>query len=371
MLSLDRFLSLFDTKNNLSFSFFFKYYKVRINTKLVPLKEYIIKKQIDMEDIKLLFENIRNRNDYLIRFYNTSLSIPDTLEIAEPPMKKREMNNNVHVKYKNIIRNMFYKEILKLTESGIANNPTFMNVLSDLYNNNIIDYKLLTPSALHYIRNGRIGSVFSSYYFRASILNPYLIYSLNMRIFHSSRVFTPTLGWGSYFYGFAQSNITHYVGVDVIPSVCNGVRKFSRKFPHINTDIICRPSESLLGNEYMEKYRGFFDLVFFSPPYYKLELYPGEQQSTNNYSSYSDWLDKYWDKTIQLCYQLLGPSGKLCYIISDYGSASIGEAYSLVHDMNLITRRYFTYRESLPMYNKNVHVTSHRETNEKIFIFQK
>jgi len=371
MLSLDTFLFLFHTKKKLTFSQFLKHYKVRINAKIVGLEEYISKKQIAKEDIRLLYNHIQDRETYLTRFYNTSLKIPDNLEIAEPPMKRREMNNNKNVGYKNVIRNLFYKEILQLTSSGIANNPTYMNVLFDLYSGGVIDYKLLTPSALHYIRNGRIGSVFSSYYFRASILNPYLIYSLNTQIFRAKRIFTPTLGWGSYFYGFSQSNITHYVGVDVIPSVCKGVREFSEGFPHIKSEFICKPSESLLGDPAMAKYRGFFDLVFFSPPYYKLELYPGKQQSTTNYSTYSEWLAEYWTKTIQLCYQLLEPSGKLCYIISDYGSEGMGESYSLIRDMNSISRRFFTYKESLPMYNKNVHVTMHRETSEKIFIFQK
>jgi hypothetical protein len=38
--------------------------------------------------------------------------------------------------------------------------------------------------------------------------------------------------------------------------------------------------------------------------------------------------------------------------------------------MNAITEKYFTYKEMMPMYNKNVHVTAHRETSEKIFIFE-
>ena len=78
-----------------------------------------------------------------------------------------------------MIRNIHYEDILKNTYSGIENNPTFMKVLYDLYINRIIDYKILTPSAIHYIMDGRIGSVFSSFYFRASIMNPYLVYSLN------------------------------------------------------------------------------------------------------------------------------------------------------------------------------------------------
>lgn len=372
MLSLTTFLSLFDNKKPIDYNHFVRNAKVRINKRIVSLKEYCMKKNINPQDIKLLFENIQNRNLYLTRFYNKSLRTPNSLMITEDPMKRREMNNDKNVIHKNIVRNMFYKEILKLTQSGMENNPTFMNVLHDLYIENIIDYKLLTPSALHYIRDGRIGSVFSSYYFRASILNPYLIYSLNHRIFHCKRIFTPTLGWGSYFYGFSQTDITDYVGVDVIHSVCNGVNTFTRAFPQINSEIICKPSENLLKDrQFMKYYSGFFDLVFFSPPYYKLELYPGNEQSTNNYTNYNDWLLNYWEKTIQLCKHVLEPSGKMCYIISDYGSDNTGEKYNLIHDMNTISKKYFSYKEMLPMYNKNVHVTTHRETNEKIFIFEK
>jgi hypothetical protein len=372
MLTLDTFLSLFHSRTTPDYNYFFRNAKVRIHNKIISLKEYCIKKNIHTQDIKLLFENIRRRDLYLTRFYNKSLKCPNSLMITEDPMKKREMNNDKNVIYKNIIRNMFYKEILQLTKSGMENNPSFMDVLYDLYVEHIIDYKLLTPSALHYIREGRIGSVFSSYYFRASILNPYLIYSLNKRIFRAKRIFTPTLGWGSYFYGFSQTGITHYVGVDVIPSVCSGVHTFTRAFPQIDSEIICKPSENVAKDRrFMNKYRGFFDLVFFSPPYFKLELYPGSEQSTTNYSNYEDWLHHYWEKTIQLCKQLLEPSsGKICYIISDYGSDNVGEKYNLIEDMNAITEKYFKYKEMLPMYNKNVHVTAHRETSEKIFIFE-
>ena len=39
--------------------------------------------------------------------------------------------------------------------------------------------------------------------------------------------------------------------------------------------------------------------------------------------------------------------------------------------MNKITEKYFTLIDTLPLYNKNVHVTEHRETAEKIIVFRK
>ena len=151
----------------------------------------MISNDINKNDLKELYENINiiHRNEYLERFYNVSLEIPETFKITDKPMTNRNMNNNSLVNYKNVIRNMFYKEILRDTKSGFNNNPSFFIVLDELYNKQIIDYKILTPSALFYMKNGRLGSVFSSFYFRASIMNPYLVYSLIL-IYHKTWLFT-------------------------------------------------------------------------------------------------------------------------------------------------------------------------------------
>jgi hypothetical protein len=344
---------------------------VKIGQRIVPLMEYMkTKDKLAAADIKLLFENVRNRNDYLTRFYETSLKIPDSLAITDAPMKNKQMNNNALVKYKNIIRNMFYKEILRDTKSGMDNNPTFFDVLEDLYVRNIIDYKILTPSAVHYMKNGRLGSVFSSFYFRASIMNPYLVYSLNQSVLHGTRIFTPTLGWCSYCYGFLESpGVVEYVGTDVITSVCKKTAQFANEYyPNKSVKIYNSPSESLLTPKFIDQYRNHFDVVFFSPPYYRLEMYPGTNQSTTKYKTYEEWLAGYWEKTIQLCHQVLSPGGKLCYILSGYGS---NNEFNLLKDMNMVTMKYFKLKSQQPMFNKNVHVTEHRETGETIMIFIK
>ena len=372
MKSIDSFLSLFDKKSNtFSFQSFLKEAKVKVGYHLIPLKEYMTKKNIDLADIKVLFENIKNKNDYLTRFYNKSLFYdPADIHITEKPMENKHMNNNDKVQYKNIIRNMFLIEILKQTKSGMTNVQTFLDTLDNLYNKWIIENKLLAPSSLYYIKEGRIGSVFSSYFFRASIMNPYLVYSLNTSIFKGKRIFTPTLGWGSYYYGFAESGIAEYVGTDVIPSVCHKVHDFSKKYyPDIETNILCSPSEKLETNSaFMKKYKKHFDVVFFSPPYFKLELYAGSRQSTSQYPTYAIWLKEYWEKTIQLCEAVLMKKGILCYILSSYGEDN---ECDLLKDMNTITRKYFKFKSKQPMYNKKVNVVKQREPDEQIMIFIK
>ena len=73
-------------------------------------------------------------------------------------------------------------------------------------------------------------------------------------------------------------------------------------------------------------------------------------------------------KTIKLCYKVLTPGGKMCYILSGYGTDN---EYDLINDMNKIAQKYFTLNGTQTMYNKNVHVTEHRETDEKIMLFVK
>ena len=375
-LTLEQFLILFESKKTNTFTFFLDSAMVRTSNQLVPLISYIEKKNIDMDDIQILFTSIQNKNDYLTRFYNKSL-LPK-IENQKPksfptPMPEDKINNNQVVPYKNIIRNLHYKEILISTKSGLENLPTFLDVVNDLFVNYIIDYKLLCASSRHYTRNGRLGSVFSSLFFRASIMNPFVVYSLNKSVLKGTKIFTPTLGWTSYCYGFLEcEEVIEYVGNDVIQSVCNTTEQFVKDYyPNKVVEIFASPSENLLKNTiFNDKYREHFDTIFFSPPYYRLELYSGVEQSTTNYKTYDEWLNGYWKPTILLCHYVLQKGGKLCYIISNYGGK---EKYNLVDDMNKITLDIgFSNYKILNMYNKNVNVNANQtENTEKICIFVK
>lgn len=377
-LDLDEFLKMFSKpkKNVSTLSDFIDVAKVKIGTNMKPLKQYVKEKDIPKEDIKELFENIQRRNEYLTRFYNLSLSVdPEKLDMqSTKAMKNNHIDNNQNLVFKNIIRNLHFEDILRNTKSGIENNPSFLEMLSDLYIHDIIDYKILTPSARFYIKEGRIGSVFSSYYFRASIMNPFLVYSLNESVLKGTKIFTPTLGWSSYCYGFLESpGVLEYVGTDVIPSVCQKTKAMAKMVAaNKKTEIYCKPSEELFSNKlFMNKYREHFDVVFFSPPYYELEMYEGGKQSTEQYKTYEEWLDKYWDKTIQLCHHVLEKGGRLCYILSGYGSDNTKEKYDLLGDMNKITKKYFKQKSKQPMHNKDVHVTKHKEAAEMIMVYEK
>ena len=298
--SLKDFLDIFKSPNkNDTFDKFYNKAKVRSGNKLTKLSDYVTSKNINMDDMRLLHTHIKQRDEYLTRFYTMSLRINETkIHNVLKPMKINELDNNKEPLCKNAIRSMHMIDILQNTKSGIENIPTYMDVLKDIYLKNIIDYKILTPSSLFYMNNGRLGSVFSSYYFRASIMNPYLVYSLNHRLLKGTKIFTPTLGWSSYSYGFLECPmVTEYVGTDVIKSVCDKTGKFAREnYKDKLINIYCKPSEDLMkASNFTNKYKNYFDVVFFSPPYYRLELYEGKSQSTEKYKTYEEWLDKYWE----------------------------------------------------------------------------
>ena len=101
--------------------------------------------------------------------------------------------------------------------------------------------------------------------------------------------------------------------------------------------------------------------------YYSEEQY--EYENTN-FRTYEEWLENYWVETMKLCYWVLKKGGKMCYILSGYGSDNIHDSYDLLGDMNHIAKIQFGSSPKIfAMKNKNANMTKHRETDEKIVIF--
>jgi hypothetical protein len=351
---------------------FIKHALIRSGQKTIPLADAIASQRVSLQDVALLHKwVVKNKNDYLSRFYETSLE-PFTSPMPKPVAV---YNNHHHRKFKNIIRNLHYKAILEDTTSGLENTPSFLHVITNLFKHWIIDYKLITPSALGMMSRNQFGAMLSAFYFRASIMNPYLVYSLHHNEFETAaRIFTPTLGWSSYAYGFLEApRVTEYVGTDVIPEVCDKTDALIRdRYPDKQGRIFCCPSEDLWKVKgFKDRYAAYFDLVFFSPPYFQLEMYKGGQQSTDRYTTYEEWLNGYWKKTIELCSRVLKQSSRsrLCYILSDYGSGD--HLIRLTEDMNAITLQWFDLVKTIPVGNTNVGVTKHRKYAEYIYVFTK
>jgi len=366
MLTLNKWLDLFSCKK-LSYNEFINNSKVKKNNgTFVKLKDIIKEKNIPNHIVKIFYELfVLNKEKYLTNFYNKSLKISDK-EITQLCI-----NNDKYSEHKNIIRNMYYREILLETNTIQPNIRNYLEVILDLFKYHIIDYKLVTPSSIKLISQKKLSNILSGLYFRSSIMNPLIPYTISNHIDYKFKVLTPTLGWSSYLIGImANDNVDEYVGIDVIKKVCDNTSKIATK-KEIKNDIYCIPSEDLYNdNKFMNKYKDYFDFIFFSPPYFQLELYKGSKQSTARYKTYDEWLEGYWRNTIKLCFHSLRKGRLMFYIISGYNMR--GKYINLEKDMNYITTSEgFNLVKKLNMIGKNVGFTKHRTSKETIFIFSK
>lgn len=354
--------------------------QVRYRRGLRPLQEVANEKQFSEEQLRKIYQDIvEYRTAYLDIVYKRSLQIPESyasLQCMHNLQLPTRLTNNKFPQYKNIPRNLYWKEILQTTKTVHSNLPSYLDVIIDLFRDYIIDYKLLTPSVLAMAKTARIPGALSGLYFRASIMNPVIPFALYKSLLRNpKRVLTPTLGWSSYLLGFMQHpTLERYVGIDVIPRVCETTRHLAKYYrPELSTHIVCTPSEDLANprTRFYKMYAGHFDAVFFSPPYFQLELYADGEQSTQRYSTYQAWLTGYWRPTIELCAHTLNKQGVLCYILSGYGSTQTGaRRVDLVKDMgDIVLQSGFKALPQQYVYGSNVNYTSHRPYSEVICSF--
>ena len=120
--SLKDFLDIFKSPNkNDTFDKFYKKAKVRTGNKLTKLSDYVTSKNINMDDMRLLHTHIKQRDEYLTRFYTMSLRINETkIHNVLKPMKINELDNNKEPLCKNAIRSMHMIDILQNTKSAQA-----------------------------------------------------------------------------------------------------------------------------------------------------------------------------------------------------------------------------------------------------------
>ena len=128
ILTLKKWLKLFNLES-ISKKQFLDTFNVKTK-KLIPLKHYLNTKKLSKEDIDVLyFFIIENKEQYLINFFNKSLKISD-LDLTNITVS---FSNNKNPKYKNLIRNIYYKDILLYTKTEIPNIRPFLEVLLELF----------------------------------------------------------------------------------------------------------------------------------------------------------------------------------------------------------------------------------------------
>lgn len=115
-----------------------------------------------------------------------------------------------------------------------------------------------------------------------SIINKY-----NLR-----SVADPTAGWGHRLIGAACDNV-RYIGNDIDPDTVTGINKIAKLIGYENYTMFNHDCSEFAPEE---DYEGVVTCI----PYWTTEMYFGEQTSTSKYTTYEDWLNIWWRKTIRL-----------------------------------------------------------------------
>lgn len=386
---------------------------------------------------------ITHRHFYLAKHYNSYFCFPNPyslkwdsqidLELPDNMVKSSDREpkwaGNLSLQKndasRRIVRNLFYLELLHLTQATNTVNSTvgYWQALDNFYNQLKLEDRLMSPSSVKlflrpkgtkkeeknvpappksfkgFNRNLNWHNFFyqlQAYQGKASIINPYFVHWCLENLFsgpsttnsktnqQGRKILTPVLSWGSYLIAFMHTpGWDHYVGIDVMPTVCQKVDFLAKyyhslpEFKHLNqkkkVELYCQPSEVLARDKsFLKKYHQYFDLVLICPPYFNMELYHEGQQSTDLYPKYEDWLEQYWKQTVKMCYQTLKKGGTFAMIINDFNTLK-GKYYPLTKDMTEIVQQVgFDYQEYFYLFNRTSPLRVNKKNRtERLVIFTK
>ena len=295
---------------------------------------------------------------FLENWYNSHINLTSKQYISgvtncEDPKKPGIIDGTKKVGYGRIVKNLFWEDVYSTYTTNSLGLPTTYEVLKKSVEYPFIYRIWKTPSSRKFVElskeaNSRLFNILRGASSKASIFNPNTAAYIINNILKSEKLLTPCLGWGSYLIGSFNANVKHYVGIDVIPSVVDKCRSlcvdynnnpFNEEFKY---DFYCCPSEQIDKRyNFIDKYREYFDSVFFSPPYFDLEVYEGGEQSIESFPNYQNWLKGYWEETVKMCYSVLEKDGIFSFVIVPQYK-SVKKTIFIGNDLSMIVKKYFT-----------------------------
>ena len=131
-------------------------------------------------------------------------------------------------------------------------------------------------------------------------------------VFDAKRIYDPCGGWGDRLLGAMSTDAEVYYCRDVNPLVFTGYALQQQ----------CLPTSTALSFEYRGSEidapaKDYFDFIFTSPPYYKIEKYQGSLQSHLKCKKFDDWMELFLFKMVSFAWESLQEEGILAINISD------------------------------------------------------
>lgn len=135
--------------------------------------------------------------------------------------------------------------------------------------------------------------------------------------YNARKILDFSAGWGDRLLGFMSSNAEFYYGVDPNKNMYNIYPKITEFY-----DQLCDKKKTF--NFYNDAFEDHnlqendFDLVFTSPPYFRVERYTNDNnQSWVRYKTMEDWLEKFLYASLQKSWKALKSGGYMIINISD------------------------------------------------------
>jgi len=291
----------------------------------------------------------------MVKKKNIVRGMPPEIELFtfEPDNKKQPSK---------LIKNLFWREIFQDTGT-VHNNENIIEILQTMISRCRVPSNLLIPSSFKLIyahQTLAVPAVQGLMYGttdKASVFNPHCYSRIIATLIETQKndlaVYCPVASWSSPAIALHNvDQIKEMVIGDVQKSVLSTSEELfeyleshiSRIFERdVSLKTYCCPTEELPNRtSFIEDYKNHFDLVFFCPPYYDVELYGGsEEQSTTVYDTYAKWLDGYWRGTLEVCLKVL-KSGS----IFSFAICKENKSYDLSGDMKYIASQYFKFEKT-------------------------
>jgi hypothetical protein len=233
---------------------------------------------------------------------------------------------------------------IKNTLNGKIRKTFFMPALfRDVYNGVVSPNMVLT-----FNKSCKLASILSPNVYR------HLLRVLRTHTGGGSSILFPTASWGV---PVVAADGLGYETVDIVDvqgsvlDKCHTIKDtlFSTRNPLFSDQYTlgtyCTPSEimdKLIDRQY--------DHIISCPPYYDLEVYGcSDNQSTDLYRTYPEWLENYWRKTVVSSRKLLKGDGVFSFIMGhhiryqymsrDMVDIAISEGFHLVDEIKIIPKR--------------------------------
>ena len=316
------------------------------------------------EFYKNLYEIVvENRRETLRIWFDRYLNIDNPqkyyqMNSTSKLLSGKVINGMSNSKYGRLIRNINFEKMYNTKKLYHDNIEYVYGLMEALFKDFKLRNSLVGPTFFEGILNKDIDGFWNAFMMTGnspSVFNPYTFKFILENFYSGKRLFCPVLGWNSYQLAFHNTTWEEFIGTDVIPEVVENGNNiiFDEYFRTTESDFFTFKSQSVrnllcpsekLDDEwnFSSTYKEYFDAILFSPPYYKLEIYESDNQSIDSYPEYEEWLIKYWEKTIKICYNVLKPNSNFGFIIRDYVDQHQNPV-DISDDMKQIALKYFNH----------------------------